>query len=123
MGVTNKSNTISLYHGKAAKTMPYEIEILDYVLYNRVLGNDVTSNEVIFKLWSIDQTFRLIKILEYTSKWWYRFIKDILLLQKNTLISHKLQENFWDKIQEFVSYNIKLGSKYNFELNSIANID
>ena len=75
MGVTNKSNTISLYHGKAAKTMPYEIEILDYVLYNRVLGNDVTSNEVIFKLWSIDQTFRLIKILEYTSKWWYRFIK------------------------------------------------
>ena len=30
--------------------MLYEGEILNYVLYNRALGNTVTSNEVIFKI-------------------------------------------------------------------------
>ena len=50
MEVTNKMNTISLHHGKDAKTMSFEGEILDYVIYNRALGNAVTSNEVIIKL-------------------------------------------------------------------------
>ena len=57
MEVTNKINIIALHHAKATKTMPYEGEIFDYVLYNRALWNAVTSNEVIFKLWRIDETF------------------------------------------------------------------
>ena len=48
--VTNKINTITLHYGKAAKTISYEGEILDYVIYNRALGNTGTSNEVIFNL-------------------------------------------------------------------------
>ena len=58
MEITNKMDTIILHHGKAAKTMSFEGEILDYVLYNRAFGNTVTSNEVILKLWSMDETFR-----------------------------------------------------------------
>ena len=51
-------NTFTINHGKAAKTMSFEGEILDYVLYSRALGNAETSNEVIFKLWSMNETFR-----------------------------------------------------------------
>ena len=47
MEVTNKMNSITL-HGKVVQTMSYEKEALDYVLYNRALGNAVTSSEVIF---------------------------------------------------------------------------
>ena len=43
-------NTITLHHEKAAKTMSFEGEILNYVLYSRAIGNDVTSNKDIFKL-------------------------------------------------------------------------
>ena len=45
------------HHGKAAKMISYEGEILDYVLYNKDLGNAVTSNDFIFKLWNMDETF------------------------------------------------------------------
>ena len=66
MKVTNKMSTITLHQGKSSKTISYESEILDYVYYNRALGNAVTSNEIIFKLWSIDEKYR--KNLEFTSK-------------------------------------------------------
>ena len=46
-----------------------------------------------------------------------------LTFRRNTHISQKLPENYLDKIQEFLSYNIKLRSKYWFELDAIANID
>ena len=51
-------NTITLYHRKTDKMMSFEREILDYVLYNRILGSIITSNEVIFKILIIDKTFR-----------------------------------------------------------------
>ena len=44
MEVTKKINTITLHNGKAAKKMSFEEEILDYILYNRDIGNAVTSN-------------------------------------------------------------------------------
>ena len=50
MEVTNKMNTITLHHGKAAKKMSFEGKVLDYVLYSSALGNDLTSNRNIFKL-------------------------------------------------------------------------
>ena len=55
---TNKMNTITLHHRKAAKTISFEGEILNYVLYNNALGNAVVSKEVIFKLYCMDETFR-----------------------------------------------------------------
>ena len=51
-------STIILHQQKFSKTILYESEILDYVYYNRALGNAVTSNEIIFKLWSIDENYR-----------------------------------------------------------------
>ena len=38
---------VTLYKGKLAKAAPHEEEILDFILYDRVLGNAVTSNEII----------------------------------------------------------------------------
>ena len=38
-------STITLHQGKSSKAISYESEILDYVYYNRALGNAVTSNE------------------------------------------------------------------------------
>ena len=32
----------------------HENDILDFVLYNKALGNVVASNEIIYKLWSIN---------------------------------------------------------------------
>ena len=49
--------------------------------------------------------------------------KYIFLLSEEILIFlKKLPENYLNKIQEFLSYNIKLRSKYWFELDAIANI-
>ena len=59
----------------------------------------------------MDETFKE-KSWNTLQKWWYRFIKRYFIAIRNYL----------DKIQEYLFYNIKL-SKYNFELNSIANID
>ena len=50
MKVINKLNTITLHHGKLALPIAHKNEILDFVLYNRALGNVVTSNEIIYKL-------------------------------------------------------------------------
>ena len=58
MEVTNKIDNITLHLEKDAKIPSFKGEILDYVLYSRVLGNDVTSSEVIFKLWYMDETFK-----------------------------------------------------------------
>ena len=48
--------------------------------------------------------------------------RHFLTFRRNTHISQKLPENYLDKIQEFLSYIIKL-SKYWFELDAIANMD
>ena len=55
--VTNKLNTITLHQAKVALTITHEHEILDIVLYNRALGNVVASNQIIYKLWSIDEKY------------------------------------------------------------------
>ena len=123
MKVTNKMSTTTLHQGKSSKTISYENEILDYVYYNKALGNAVTSNEIIFKLWSIYKKYRE-KSWSSLQKWWYRLMKrHFLTFRRNTHISQKLPENYFDKIKEFLSYNIKLRSKYWFELDAIANMD
>ena len=50
MKITNKLNTITLHQVRVALTITYEHEILDFVLYNRALGNVVSSNQIIYKL-------------------------------------------------------------------------
>ena len=57
MKVTNKLNIITLHWWKVALTITIENEILDFVLYNMALSNIVTSNEIIDKLWSIDEKY------------------------------------------------------------------
>ena len=42
---------------------------------------------------------------------------------RRTHISQKLLENFLNRMQKFLYYNIKLRSKYDLELNAIANMD
>ena len=46
MKVTNKLNTITLHQGKVSLKIKHKNEILDFVFYNRALGNVVTSNEL-----------------------------------------------------------------------------
>ena len=43
MKLTRKLNTITLHKGKLALTFTHEHKILDFVLYNRALGNVVAS--------------------------------------------------------------------------------
>ena len=89
-------SSITLHQGKSSKTISYESEILDYVYYNRALGNAVTSNEIIFKLWSNDEKYRE-KSWSSLQKWWYRFMKrHFLTFRRNTHISQKLPENYLD---------------------------
>ena len=46
-----------------------------------------------------------------------------LAFRRRTHISHKLPEDYLNRMQEFVYYIIKFKSKYDFELNEIANMD
>ena len=50
-------SAVVLHNGKLTKTVPHE-EILDFILYNIALSNAVTSNEIIYRLWSIDERYR-----------------------------------------------------------------
>ena len=60
-------STVTLHKDKLAKAVLHEEKILDFILYNRVLCNVVTNNEIIYKLWSIDERYQE-KMIEYTSK-------------------------------------------------------
>ena len=51
-------STVTLHIGKLAKTFPHDEEILNFILYNRAFGNAVTSNEIIYKLRSIDERYQ-----------------------------------------------------------------
>ena len=56
-------------------------------------------------------------------KGWYRIMKwHFFYFKKKYSHLSKTSENYKFKIQEFLCYNTKLRSKYNFELNSIANM-
>ena len=104
-------NIITLHHENTAKTMLFEEEIIDYILYSRALANAVKSNRNIFKLWSLNETFR--EKMENTSKMVRSFYeKAFSYFQKNTHISQRLPEKKFVKIQEFLCYNIKLRIKY-----------
>ena len=66
MRVTHKLNTITLHQGKAVLTMTHENEILNFMLYNRALGNVVTSKRLYT---SFEVSMRNIrKIMEFTSE-------------------------------------------------------
>ena len=43
--------------------------------------------------------------------------------RRNTHIAQKLQENYLVKIQEFLSYNMRLREKNSYELYVMANVD
>ena len=49
--------------------------------------------------------------------------RNYLTFSRSTHISQKLAENYLNKMQEFVYYDIIFRSKYNFELNAIANMN
>ena len=86
---------------KLLKLYHYVGEILDFVLYNRALGYAVTSNEVIFKLRSMDEGFRE-NSQSTLQKWWYCFMKrHFLTFRRNTHISQKLPVNYFDKFKNF----------------------
>ena len=72
MKVTNKLNTITLHQAKVAHKITHTNEILDFVLYNMKLGNVVTSNQIIDKLWSLDD--------KYKKKSWIHFKNGVIVL-------------------------------------------
>ena len=63
------------------------------------------------------------KIMEFTSEMVLSFYIQKLSNFEKYNISQKLPENYLNRMQEFLYFNIKFKSKYNFELNAIANID
>ena len=59
-----------------------------------------------------------------TLSWIYSFMKRFdLSLRRKTKISQKLPEDTEAKIEEFRRFIIRLRTKYNFDLNSIFNMD
>ena len=50
-------STGTLHKGKLAKTFSHEDKILKFILYNRVPGNAVTSNKIIYNLRSIEERY------------------------------------------------------------------
>ena len=72
-------STITLHQEKSSKTISYESEILDYVYYNRALGNDVTSNEISMR--STEKNLGVHFKNGDIALW-----KDILLLSEEILI-------------------------------------
>ena len=51
-----KNKHFTLQNGKLTKTIPLEEEILDFILYNKDLGN--SCNKINFKLLSIDKRYQ-----------------------------------------------------------------
>ena len=49
-----KMSAVTLYKCNLVKIFPHKEEIFYFILYNRALGNAVTSNKIIYKLRSID---------------------------------------------------------------------
>ena len=71
------------------------------ILYNREIYNVVTSNKIIYKLWSIEERYQ--EKMEYTSKWWYRFMYLLFLtFRRNTHVVQNPPKNYLGKIQEFL---------------------
>ena len=42
-------STVTFHKDKLAKYVPHEEENIDFIFYNRVIGNAVTSNQIIYK--------------------------------------------------------------------------
>ena len=93
-------NAITLHHEKAAKTMSNKGEIFDYVFSIELL-------EILKQKMKLYLNYEVcMKHLEknlgvYYKKLWYCFMKKFIAFRRNTHISHKLPENYFDKIQEF----------------------
>ena len=116
-------STINLHQGKSSKTISYESEILDYVYYNRALGNAVTSNEIIFKLWSIDEKYREKSLSSLQKMVISLYEKTFSYFQKKYSYFSKTSRELLRQNSGFFSNNIKLWSKYWFELDAIAIMD
>ena len=120
---TNKLNSITLHQGKVILTITHENKILDFILYNRELGNVVINNQIIYKLLSINEKYKG-KSWSSLQKLCYRFMhRNNLTFRRSIYISQKLPENYLNRMQELLYYNIKFRSKYDYELNAIANMD
>ena len=49
--------------------------------------------------------------------------RHFLTFRRNTRVVKKLPDNYLDKIQEFLCYNIQLRHKSNYELHTMTNIN
>ena len=49
--------------------------------------------------------------------------RHFLIFRRNNHVACKLPENYLNKIQEFLSYNIKLRNKNSYELDEMGNMD
>ena len=111
-----------MHKDKWEQTISHE-ENIEFILYNRALGNVVANNEIIYKFWSINKRYQE-KSWSTIQKWWYHFIhQHFLTFRRNTHVAHKLPKNYLDKIQEFYSYSIKLRNKNYFEMWAISKMD
>ena len=58
MQATKTMSTFEFHKDILAKTVSREEEILDFILFDRSLGNAVARNEIIYKLWRIDERYQ-----------------------------------------------------------------
>ena len=74
-------STVTLHKGKLANTASHE-EMIDFILYNRALGNTVTCNEIIYI--SEVKTKDIKNSWSTLQKWWYRFMhRHFLVFRRN----------------------------------------
>ena len=111
MKVTNKLNIITLHQGKIVLAITHEHEIVDFVLYNRALGNVVTSNQMIQAL-KIDQ--------KYNEKSWVHFRNGVIVLCTKII---ELLEEAPIFLKNFLRITwVKCNNLYTITLNLEANM-
>ena len=108
MKVTNKLNTITLRLWKVTLPLTHENEILDFILNNKALGNVATSNEIVYKFWSINKKYKE-KSCSSLQKWCNRFLhRDYLTFRRSIHIYKIFLKITWIKYKNFYSITLNL---------------
>ncbi len=123
--ISNKQNFLevpnkkimTLNKGRKPKTLHLEPEILDFIHFNRKLGNPIDSFAVIIKLIQLDSSYQEKK-LKTLQAWCYRFLqRNLLTFRRGTHIGQSLPEDYLIKIQGFLRFILRARNNHTYDLN------
>jgi transposase-like protein len=117
--------------GRKAYYPKAEEKLYNWIIEQRKKGLAVNYTSIKLQMYKIlkEPTIQVLYPMgehefQGTLSWIHLFMKRFdLSLRKRTKISQKLPEDLEEKIEEFRRFIIRLRTQYNFELNSIFNMD